>query len=348
MEDNLQRIFAILMSVLVFFMLPLYIAFEKKDDISYALALKITSNFVDNVTSKGYITKSMYDSYISDLAITDNVYDIKLEHLSKTYTPVARAHEKLLGDFNNDGEVNREDIKNLLNLIGITTDIQFPTSAQDTEGWKKLVDTMPTLILKNGMNIIKKLSNLTTLGEITQLLGDFNNDGKVNEEDIFDFINKIINVAKGEKAKTATFPYLIWKNDPNIQKEYPNATIEYNTSIVRYSNDQILGVCDKVLREPIKAYADMSKYEYKNLDIKNLNDSTMYSITNKEKVGVYTLKRGDEFNVIIQNKNTTTASVLFNALTLGANSKNNTKVYINYGGTVKGEEYKKIFKNNNI
>ncbi|MNI59215.1 hypothetical protein D3C73_1143670 [compost metagenome] len=32
--------------------------------------------------------------------------------------------------------------------------------------------------------------------------------------------------------------------------------------------------------------------------------------------------------------------MLFNALTLGANSGNNTRVYINYGGTVINESYR--------
>lgn len=87
MDDNLQRVFSVLISTIIFFMLPLYIAFEKKDDISYALALKITSNFVDEASSKGYISKNMYEQFISDLALTGNVYEIKMEHVAKKYYP---------------------------------------------------------------------------------------------------------------------------------------------------------------------------------------------------------------------------------------------------------------------
>ena len=83
MEDTLQRFFAILVAVVIFFLLPLYIAFEKKDDISYSLALKITSNFVNDVKNKGYITRDMYNDFISDLAVTGNSYDIKMEHVAK-------------------------------------------------------------------------------------------------------------------------------------------------------------------------------------------------------------------------------------------------------------------------
>lgn len=87
MDDNLQRVFSVLISTIIFFMLPLYIAFEKKDDISYALALKITSNFVDEASSKGYISKNMYEQFVSDLALTGNLYEIKMEHVAKKYYP---------------------------------------------------------------------------------------------------------------------------------------------------------------------------------------------------------------------------------------------------------------------
>lgn len=88
MDENLQRIFTVLVAVIMMFILPLYMAFEKKDDISYSLALKVTSNFVNEVTSKGYITREMYDSLLSGLAGTDNAYDIKLQHRKKLYYPV--------------------------------------------------------------------------------------------------------------------------------------------------------------------------------------------------------------------------------------------------------------------
>ena len=38
MEDNLMRVFSVLVSVIILFILPLYITFEKMDDISYSLA----------------------------------------------------------------------------------------------------------------------------------------------------------------------------------------------------------------------------------------------------------------------------------------------------------------------
>ena len=88
MEDSLQRVFSIIIAVIIFFLLPLYIAFEKKDDISYSLALKITTNFANDVKNKGYLTLDMYNKFINDLAVSDNAYDITLEHVAKKYNPV--------------------------------------------------------------------------------------------------------------------------------------------------------------------------------------------------------------------------------------------------------------------
>ena len=88
MDGILQKVFSILIAVVILFILPVYVAYEKKDDISYALALKITTDFVDNVNSKGYITSDMYNDFITKLAVTQNSYDIYMEHTSKKYNPV--------------------------------------------------------------------------------------------------------------------------------------------------------------------------------------------------------------------------------------------------------------------
>ena len=62
---------------------------------------------------------------------------------------------------------------------------------------------------------------------------------------------------------------------------------------------------------------------------------------------IYTMNKGDEFSVRIKNENVTIATVLFNAFTLGiGGTENNVRVYINYGGTIKEEEYKNLENNN--
>jgi len=87
-EDNLQTIIGVILSVFILFIFPVYMAYEKKDDVSYSLAMRYTQELVDEVRSKGYLTKSMYEEFERKLKITGNSYDIKLTHEYNRYDPI--------------------------------------------------------------------------------------------------------------------------------------------------------------------------------------------------------------------------------------------------------------------
>lgn len=94
MEGSLQKIIAAIVGVLILFIIPVYMAYEKVDDIAYSLVLKITQNFVDNVRDKGYISPEMYSDLVSDLMATGNMYDIEIEHVKKRYDPAVYIYER--------------------------------------------------------------------------------------------------------------------------------------------------------------------------------------------------------------------------------------------------------------
>lgn len=259
MEDTLQRVFSILLSVMIFFLLPLYMAFEKKDDISYSLALKITSNFVDEVCNKGYMTIDMYNDFVSDLSVTGNTYDISLEHVARVYNPVIYAYKD-----NNQYSFD--------------------------------------------YNLYKK---------------NYDSNGSLN-------VNGV---------------------------SYTNATLSYRVSDLRYSTEQILRIMDQdaisnsssiihlidyTYDENSKKYiyGDLSGLiSYKNLNINQISPvSGLYRTTDGKTV--YPMNKGDKLTVTIKNTNITIASMLFNTLTFGARSGADTKVYINYGGTIENEQYR--------
>lgn len=228
MEDIIQRVFAVIFVVLVFFAMPLYMTFEKKDDISYALATKITSNFVDEVTAKGYLSESMYNDFISKLAVTGNTYDIKLEHIAREYSPV--------------------------------------------------------------VNIYKKDNNQSSLQQTLEYQGN-----EVSE----------INNKKDYKVGETVY-----------SKENWDVEVTYSMYEEFYTEKQIL----RYLTES----SSNTKMKYQDSDNKI----------------VYTMSVGDEFGVIVKNTNTTIATMFFNTFTFGAMSEENPRVYINYGGTIKNEEYR--------
>lgn len=80
MEDNIQIVVVAIIAIVIMFIFPVYVAYEKLDDITYALTLKYTMNFVDEVKEKGYISQEMYKDYLVALRSTGNSYDIQMEH----------------------------------------------------------------------------------------------------------------------------------------------------------------------------------------------------------------------------------------------------------------------------
>ena len=88
MEDNIQTILIIIVSAFLLFIFPVYMAYEKKDDISYALAMRYTQDLVNEVRSKGYLSRNMYEDYRARLKVTGNSYDIELTHTYNRNDPI--------------------------------------------------------------------------------------------------------------------------------------------------------------------------------------------------------------------------------------------------------------------
>lgn len=98
MESSFQKIIAAVVGILILFIIPVYVAYEKVDDISYSLVLKMTQAFVDNVREKGYISPEMYNEYMSNIYSTNNSYDVQIEHLKKRYDPVIYIYDRVKGE----------------------------------------------------------------------------------------------------------------------------------------------------------------------------------------------------------------------------------------------------------
>lgn len=240
MDGVLQRVVAILISVVIFFILPVYIAYEKQDDIAYALALSITTDFVDSVESKGYISAEMYSDFIDRLTVTHNSYDIYMEHTSKKYNPVIYSY----------------------------------------------TDDLSTVRAKFDYNLYKE-----------------------------QYEDGAITVDGGT---------------------YNNLVLAYDLADKKYTQDQILEVINSTDRS-LSVLTSLDGYKAMNYrELPALN--SIYMPNNNRQV--YTMSEGDEFNVIVKNKNTTAATIIYNLVTFGAAKNNNTKVYVNYGGTIKAETYR--------
>lgn len=97
MEDNLQTIIGAILSVFILFIFPIYMAYEKKDDVSYALAMRYTEDFANDVRNRGYITSEMLETYKAKLLSTGNSYEINLTHKQTRLDPITNYY-KDVGD----------------------------------------------------------------------------------------------------------------------------------------------------------------------------------------------------------------------------------------------------------
>jgi hypothetical protein len=88
MGKILSLICASIVACALLYLYPTFHTYEQQDQISYNVAYKSVTNFVDAVRNKGYITPAMYKDFTSELAVTDNIFDIRMEHHQKRYNPV--------------------------------------------------------------------------------------------------------------------------------------------------------------------------------------------------------------------------------------------------------------------
>jgi competence protein ComGC len=70
---------AIFLAAVLMFIFPLVSISEQQDKIAQEALQAATSNFVNSVAQKGYISKEDYDKYCSEIGATGNTYDIQIE-----------------------------------------------------------------------------------------------------------------------------------------------------------------------------------------------------------------------------------------------------------------------------
>lgn len=87
MYDVLEKIFAIILAVMLMFFFPLLDAFERMDDLSYLSVYSATVKFVDSVRNTGKITPDMYFEFKQVLDATGNTYSIEILHRKVDFWP---------------------------------------------------------------------------------------------------------------------------------------------------------------------------------------------------------------------------------------------------------------------
>lgn len=87
MGDVLEKIFAVILIVILMFFFPLLDSFERMDDLSYMTVYSATVKFVDAVRNTGHITPAMYTEFMQMIDATGNTYVVEMVHRQENYYP---------------------------------------------------------------------------------------------------------------------------------------------------------------------------------------------------------------------------------------------------------------------
>jgi hypothetical protein len=88
--DILGKVLDIIIAACVMFLIPLIYFGQKQDAFVQSNLYETTTNLIDNVSTRGYITKEMYNGYIKKLDTYGTVFSIDLEQKIRVLEPEYR------------------------------------------------------------------------------------------------------------------------------------------------------------------------------------------------------------------------------------------------------------------
>lgn len=159
MKDNLSIIFALIISVFLIVLLPLYSILDRQDSMSYNVVLTQTTNFVDSIRNNGFLDLKSYNDYMASLRSTGNTYKVTLEAYRKILIP----------ETDKEGNVVKDTYTEEIELYN-TQDILEILSGNLEEDNVKLQETNQKegvyLFNKNDEIYVKVYNTNTTAGSI--------------------------------------------------------------------------------------------------------------------------------------------------------------------------------------
>ncbi len=90
MRNYFEQIVDIVLTIAIIFLVPLIYFGQKSDIIIQTLASESTISFGNEIRSKGYLSKDMYDNFLMDLSNTGLLYEVDLEQRHTVYEPEYR------------------------------------------------------------------------------------------------------------------------------------------------------------------------------------------------------------------------------------------------------------------
>lgn len=265
MKDNVSIILAAIIGTILIVILPLYSVLDRQDSTSYNVVLTLTTNFVDNIRTKGFIDKKTYTEYIQGLATTGNTYKVEIEAHRKTLIHDVQYDKDGIPEYNADGSIKtKEDTFVEDTLIDNTYDIMGSLEQKELE---EKSNRSNTYLLKEGDEIYVKVynTNITSgsiiygyiAGSASSKVIDISYGGVINNVnwDLYETIEKL--------------EYVV----PEVIVGLPKNGLGESNVTLSYEQGEFLSIEEETgdaIYESIPAYSyvfDLTKTENKTLSI---------------------------------------------------------------------------------
>lgn len=196
MNENISIVVSAIVATLLVVLLPLLNILDRQDNMSYNVVLTLTTNFVDDVRSKGFIDKESYYKYLEKIANTGNVYDITVE-----------AHKKILFETDDTTDPKYEEDTIIYNKHDIETELNSGSGVYKFEVGDELYIKIYNTNIPSSSVLYRFLANASKYTVVNINYGGVVN--KVNQEEYeksikdYEHIPNIsIGVPKNESGQT--------------------------------------------------------------------------------------------------------------------------------------------------
>lgn len=126
-EESLWKIAAILLAVMLLVINPLLHQFRRQEDIMSCIVHDETQSFVDRAREVGYISDVMWRQLQTGLGVTGLLYDIEIEHYTRTAYPIYDD----LGNFTDRYDIHYEGVYTLTILENIDSQGKYTMGLGD-------------------------------------------------------------------------------------------------------------------------------------------------------------------------------------------------------------------------
>lgn len=266
MKDNISIVVASIIGTILVVLIPLISILDRQDNMSYNVVLTATTNFVDEVKSKGFIDKKTYEKYLDTVAATGNVYDLKLEVYRKiTYKNASgiNVEDALL--------YNNKDITDELEVSGVyelNVGDEFYISIENTNTPSSVL--MYNYISGDISSKERKIININYGGTVN------NKDWEAYEETIKDYENYptiIIGVPNNGNDYKASDGAYVFNIDPSATPPITSITLQITLKNFTKFNDNTgynMGAYTAPVESTFKDYIDILGVDNVSWNISNI------------------------------------------------------------------------------